>query len=53
MAFTFSSLTAFGLLPTVLAEYLKIDVKDAHRALADVETTVWLLRHLAYQVIKN
>lgn len=38
---------------TTLAEYLKIDVKDAHRALADVETTVWLLRHLAYQVIKN
>lgn len=37
---------------TGLAEYLKIDVKDAHRALADVETTIWLLRHLAYQVMK-
>lgn len=38
---------------TTLAEYLSIEVKDAHRALADVETTVWLLRHLAYQVMKN
>lgn len=38
---------------TGLAEYLKIDVKDAHRALADVETTVWLLRHLAYHVMKH
>ena len=37
---------------TTLAEYLNIEVKDAHRALADVETTVWLLRHLAYQVMK-
>ena len=38
---------------TTLAEYLNIEVKDAHRALADVETTVWVLRHLAYQVMKN
>lgn len=38
---------------TTLAEYLNIQVKDAHRALADVETTVWVLRHLAYQVMKN
>lgn len=37
---------------TTLAEYLGIEIKDAHRALADVETTVWLLRHLAYQVMK-
>ena len=38
---------------TTLAEYLNIEIKDAHRALADVETTVWVLRHLAYQVMKN
>ncbi len=38
---------------TGLAEYLNIEVKDAHRALADVETTVWVLRHLAYHVMKN
>ena len=35
-----------------LANYLGIEVKDSHRALADVETTVMLLRHLAYQVMK-
>lgn len=35
-----------------LAEYLGIEVKESHRALADVETTVMLLRHLAYQVMK-
>jgi DNA polymerase III epsilon subunit family exonuclease len=37
---------------TTLAKYLNIEIKDAHRALADVETTVWVLRHLAYQVMK-
>lgn len=36
-----------------LAEYLGIKIKDAHRALADVETTVWLLRYMAYEVMKS
>lgn len=35
-----------------LAKYLNIDVKVAHRALADVETTVQLLRYLAYYANK-
>ena len=38
---------------TTLAEYLNIDIKEAHRALADVETTVWLLRYLAYEVMQK
>lgn len=36
-----------------LAEYLNIEVVTAHRALADVETTIMLLRHIAYQAVKN
>lgn len=35
-----------------LAEYLNIHIKTSHRALADVETTVELLRHLTYEVMK-
>lgn len=35
-----------------LASFLHIDVKTSHRALADVETTVMLLRHLAYRVMQ-
>lgn len=38
---------------STLAEYLNIEIKEVHRALSDVETTVWLLRHLAYRVMKN
>lgn len=36
-----------------LAEYLNINVSTAHRALADVETTLMLLRIMCYEVIKN
>lgn len=35
-----------------LAKFLNINVDVSHRALADVETTVMLLRHLAYRVMK-
>lgn len=37
---------------TTLADYLNLPVSNAHRALSDVETTIHLLRHLAYQVNK-
>lgn len=37
---------------TTLAEYLNLPLSEAHRALSDVETTIHLLRHLAYQVNK-
>ena len=36
-----------------LAEYLGIEVTDAHRALADVETTVMLLRFICYDYVKR
>lgn len=36
-----------------LADYYGIKTPNAHRALADVETTVMLLRYLCYEVMKN
>lgn len=36
-----------------LAEYLNIQVSEAHRALADVETTVMLLRHICYDYVQK
>lgn len=36
-----------------LAEYYNIKTPNAHRALADVETTVMLLRYLCFEIMKK